>query len=309
MTAPTGAPGIAGRLARDLLLAAVSGTALILALLYAAGRYSGEIPPLGVALLFAGGVVLVGYLFARAVGSAIERYLKTEGTYQHAGAIRLILNLLIALGVVLAIFRVFGVSAETIFFGSAFAGIVLGLAAQAFLSNIFAGFTIVLSSPFRPGDRVSLISSSYGAIWPSYPHELMYPTYTGTVLDIGVFYTQLRLDSGRLARVPNAVVLSALVVNLSTSSGRAQRIRLTFPLATPVGLLDDLLPELAAEFARPGSDLPPPRAEVADVGPVTWDGVIVVWTREPNEELVRDRVLRVALRRLGEGTARPAPAR
>ena len=307
MASSSGLQAIARRLALDLLIVAASGAALTVALLFATGRFSSEIPSIDVALLFAGAVVVVGYLFARALSSAVERYLRAEGTYQHAGGVRLVLNLIVALGVVLALFRVFGVSIETIFFGSAFAGIVLGLAAQAFLSNVFAGLSIVLSSPFRAGDHVVLISANYGAIGPSYPHELMYSTYAGTVVDIGVFYTQLRLDTGELARVPNSVVLSALVVDQGASSAHGQRVRMSFASSTPPRLLDELLPELTAEFAGPGSELPPPRVEVADIGPASWDGVVVVWTRERNEALVRDRVLRVVLGRVATLGPRPAP--
>ena len=50
--------------------------------------------------------------------------------------------------------------------------------------------------PRRPGDRVAFVTSSYGALAPSYPHEMMYPGYSGTVRDVGLIYTVIELDGG-----------------------------------------------------------------------------------------------------------------
>ncbi len=253
--------------------------------------------------LEAGAIVLVTVLVARAVTAATNALLARHNGVSRGHAVRLFLNLLILVAAVLALFKLAGVSLESIFLGSALAGIVLGLAAQTVLANVFAGLLLVVADPFRPGDRISLVSSSYGAIWPSYPHEMMYPTYSGTVEDVGLIYTLLRLDSGSSAKVPNSVVIGALVVHTSAGTPRSQRVRMTFPSATPVASVEEAVAALDRGGVPSPAGYPSPRVEVADIGPTTWDGVVVLWTAVAEENVVRDAVLRTVLARL----AAPSP--
>jgi small-conductance mechanosensitive channel len=249
-------------------------------------------------LLEAGGILAVAFLVGRAVTGAANAVMARQGVASRAHAVRLFLNLLIAIGAVFALFRLAGVSIESIFLGSALAGIVLGLAAQTVLANVFAGLLLVVADPFRPGDQVAIVSGSYGAISPSYPHEMMYPSYTGTVDDVGLIYTVLRLDSGGKAQVPNSVVLGALVLRRSTGVARSVRVRMTFPLTVGVPAVESALADVAAKLPRPSPLTPVPHLEVADISATTWDGVAVVWTAVPDEAAVRDTVLRSVLARL-----------
>ncbi len=258
---------------------------------------------IGLLVLGAGAIVLVTYLVARAVTAATNALLARHSGVTRGHAVRLFLNLLILVGAVLALFKLAGVSLESIFLGSALAGIVLGLAAQTVLANVFAGLLLVVSDPFRPGDRISLVSSSYGAIWPSYPHEMLYPSYSGTVEDVGLIYTRLRLDSGSSAKIPNGVVIGALVVHTSAGTPRSQRVRMTFPSALPVASVEAAVAALDPARVSSPAGRPPPRIEVADIGPTTWDGVVVLWTTDAEENVVRDAVLRSVL----AGLAAPPP--
>ena len=254
-----------------------------------------SIPIVDYELLESGAILAVAYLFARSIAYAIEAHHRQEHVVTPAYSVRLFLDLLIAAIVILLLFLVFGADVQSIFFGSAFLGIVLGLAAQTVLSNVFAGVTLAVSGPFRPGDRISLISSSYGALGPTHAHETLYPAYTGTVRATGLIYTTLQLDTGRIARIPNSVALQALVVNLTQTPFHSQRVRVTLPLAVPMSLFDELLTEYSRKFQPAGQGVPAPRVEVAEIGPSTWDAVVVLWTVESNEELIRDRVLRLLL--------------
>jgi small conductance mechanosensitive channel len=247
-------------------------------------------------------ILLVGFFAARLFGTAIRTYLQYIGNVTHATAVRFLVNILVAMGVTAALLHVFNVSLGNLLLSSAFAGIVIGLAAQTVLANVFAGLLIVLSTPFRVGDRIGLISSSYGALAPTYPHELTYPTYSGTVRAIGLIYTDMRLDSGRVAKIPNQVLLGALILNLSHASPRGYRIRVTFDRKVPVGRLEEALAEYV-KLHPPIPGYPEPHVEVADVGPSTWDGVVVLWSNEATEESIRDAVLRRVLTKVATPAA------
>jgi small-conductance mechanosensitive channel len=249
-------------------------------------------------------VLLVAWVVARSVTSASNAVLERQGIASRSHAARLFLNLLVAVAAVLVLFNLAGVSAESLFLGSAFAGIVLGLAAQTVLANVFAGLLIVLADPYRPGDRVSFVTSSYGALAPSYPHEMMYPGYTGTVRDVGLIYTIIELDSGGLAKFPNGIVLNALSLHQLPGMARSFRIRMTFPQSISVARVESAVSRLPMNLSGMPSGSPPPRFEVTDLSEKTWDGTIVVWSTTFDEGKVRDAVLRQVLAELptGQGT-------
>ena len=255
--------------------------------------------------LEAGAVLLVAYVVAQSVTRASDAVLERRGISTRSHAVRLFLNLIVAIAAILVLFNLAGVSAESLFLGSAFAGIVIGLAAQTVLANVFAGLLIVLADPYRPGDRVSFVTSSYGALSPSYPHEMMYPGYSGTVRDVGLIYTIVELDGGGLAKFPNGIVLNALSLHQLPGSSRSVRVRMTFPQSISVATVEAALGDLANAVPGVGPTLPRPRLEVADISEKTWDAVVVVWSTVFDEGKVRDAVLRSVL----SGLAAPPTGR
>jgi len=291
-------------LARDLLATAALAVGLYVVLILLPGRVLPRLTGTEVLLLEAGGVVLVAYLVARAVTSAATAVILRRGEFARGHAVRLFLNLLIAVAAVLALSKIAGVSAESILLGSAFAGIVLGLAAQTVLANVFAGLLLVVADPFRPGDRVNFVSWTYGILPPSYPHESIVPGYTGTIVDVGLVYTVLALDSGGLAKLPNSIVMAGLVIE--APGPRAQRIRMTFPLSVPVATVEAALADVGRALPPPAG-APAPRFELADVGATSWDGVFVLWTPDPSVPSIRDRVLRAVVAHLAPAPGAPRP--
>jgi hypothetical protein len=75
-------------------------------------------------------------------------------------------------------------------------GILVGIAGQQTLANVFAGLVLLLSRPFGVGDMIRLRSGALGG------------QLEGTVTEIGITYLQLETPDGVL-HVPNAQVLAA----------------------------------------------------------------------------------------------------
>jgi moderate conductance mechanosensitive channel len=84
--------------------------------------------------------------------------------------------------------------------GASVVSIVFGLAAQATLSNVVAGFSLVLYRPIRVGDRVQLNT----------PKGLV----TATVKIISLGYTILSDTDSNQIYVPNSVMISTIVIRL-----------------------------------------------------------------------------------------------
>lgn len=82
--------------------------------------------------------------------------------------------------------------------GGAFVTIIITIAGQQSLSNVFAGLVLLLSRPFQVGDAILLRSGALSG------------QLEGTVTEIGITY--LRLDTGNgVMLLPNSQVLAAAV--------------------------------------------------------------------------------------------------
>lgn len=82
--------------------------------------------------------------------------------------------------------------------GGVLTSVLVGIAAQQSLSNLFAGMVLLIARPFRVGDRIQLRTSTLGG------------QLDGTVTEIGVTY--VRFDVGdTVLSIPNATILAAAV--------------------------------------------------------------------------------------------------
>lgn len=243
-------------------------------------------------------ILLVGLLFTRALNRAIRGYSVGRFATKQASGVRLIVVLAMGLIVLAAVLSLFGVSVSSIFLGSTFIGVIVGLAGQTVFSNVLAGLTLFFTRPFRTGDRIGLINSSFGVVAPSYAHELQFPAYIGTVHDIGLVYTVLELDGGRVTEVANSFLLNSVIINFSRSSTLQHRIRMTFSLSVPLQMIQSVIGD--QKFCAPPNEFPvfAPRVEVSDIGKETWDATVVLTCNEPDDSRIRDRVLRNVLDRL-----------
>ncbi|HZY70560.1 MAG TPA: mechanosensitive ion channel family protein [Thermoplasmata archaeon] len=257
-------------------------------------------------LIEAAAIIFVGYLFGRAFRRAVEAAMGAVGHVRGIPSVHLLIQVVVGALVFLALLTIFGVTnVSSILTGSAFVGIVLGLAGQTVLGNIFAGFIIVLAGPFHPGERIGLMLPGYPALAPTYAHELLLPQLRGVVRDVGLFYTVVQLDEGRLTRIPNGVVYASVVTNLTGPQAHLVRVRATLPRTTPVSLLEEAVRAYAQAHPTASDAVPQPRVLIVDLSPTTWDGVVEVWTPAAREDVVRDAVLREVVR-LGGIAATPA---
>lgn len=112
------------------------------------------------------------------------------------------LNLFLAFGyayLLLVALALLHVNLSGILVGGAVTGIVLGIAAQSALGNLFGGMLVLLLHPYSVGERITVRSSSFGGV-----------EYSGTVREVTLFYTSLDADGGRLV-IPNSLTVASVV--------------------------------------------------------------------------------------------------
>src|SRR5919199_179897 len=108
-----------------------------------------------------------------------------------AGAIIIVIGVALAVAQFTELHRV----ASTILASSAIAAAVIGFAARQVLANAIAGLVIAITQPLRIGDLVT------------------FEDQTGTVEDISLTYTWLRMGSGARLIVPNERLAAGVLRN------------------------------------------------------------------------------------------------
>lgn len=144
-------------------------------------------------------LVLLGWTLARSLGTGLAPTLFRRLDPGTAGTVGFLIRLLTILAMVVVALRIAGLDAETLAVGGAFTAVVLGLAAQQTLGNLFAGLVLLSTRPFRVGERVRLVGGA------------MAGHVEGVVGTLGLFYTTL-IDGADRIMVPNSVLLQLAVV-------------------------------------------------------------------------------------------------
>jgi small-conductance mechanosensitive channel len=174
---------------------------------------------------------LVGFLRA---------FVVTENRPREGKLVQDLLAGVIYLAALLAIIAyVFDLPIKGLLATSGVIAIVLGLALQSTLSDLFSGIVLNFSRPYRPGDWISIDGST-----------------DGRVLEINWRATHVLTAKRDLAIVPNSTIAKAKIVNASSPSGihgMTVTIQLDakFPPATSTEILQQAILNTSLILATP----------------------------------------------------------
>jgi small-conductance mechanosensitive channel len=144
---------------------------------------------------------IFGWTLARALGQGVAPALFRRMEPGTAGTVGFMVRLLTIVAMVVVALRIAGLDARALAVGGAFTAVVLGLAAQQTLGNVFAGTVLLSARPFRVGERVRLTGG------------ILAGSVEGVVSSQGLFYTTL-LSGGDRTLIPNSAMLQLAVVPL-----------------------------------------------------------------------------------------------
>jgi small conductance mechanosensitive channel len=242
-------------------------------------------------------ILLVGgYLGIRIFTAIVFRVAQPTLGLTRGRGVKNFLQIVGGIILILVAFSLFNYDITGALLAGGFTAIVLGLAAQQVLGNIFGGISLLFTRPFEIGDRITMVNSSYGLMAPSYPHEAIYPGYTGIVADVGVFYTTILLDEGVPTVVPNAQMINSLILNHSKVRIRTVRIRIDVDRKIPFNQFQSALMS-AIKSKQEDSIIHQKKIsiEIIDTSLGTYQVLITVWARSELEEPVRSQILQDAL--------------
>jgi small-conductance mechanosensitive channel len=117
----------------------------------------------------------------------------------HAGVLRYALALVGIFAILTFSLAIARIDVKELLVSGAVLGVVLGIAAQQSLANLFAGLVLLFAHPFRVGSRIRLRAGALGG------------PIDGLVSDIGLTYVRLETEEGP-ALLPNMQALAAVVL-------------------------------------------------------------------------------------------------
>lgn len=140
----------------------------------------------------------IAYWYGKEVTSKTE----TELDEKFLSFFRALANIIITAIAIVIFLGHFGIEPSALVATLGIGSLAVALAAQETLSDIIAGFMILLDQPFAIGDRVELLDID---TW-------------GDVTEIGLRSTRILTRDNRMVTVPNSVIGKGLIVNYSDPS-------------------------------------------------------------------------------------------
>ncbi|BCU66809.1 mechanosensitive ion channel protein MscS [Sulfolobales archaeon HS-7] len=245
------------------------------------------------AVIIAGG----GTVITLFLSSMMKRLSDVVGE-ANSSVLQFLVRLLGFIITAVALLSLFKVSADLAYFGGTAIGLILGLASQDVLSNIFGGLVILFSRPFKVGDRVTISTWQYGLLAPTYQpkfwsNDFLIPGYTGRITEIALMYTTVITDENIPLKIPNSIMVQAAVFIHGANEHRVVRTKYEIP--------KDIEPDLAiSELKRELSKLDvfarEPEIRILDTTLNTYVIVIEALCKGEFEEPPRSEIIKIVMR-------------
>ncbi len=132
----------------------------------------------------------------------------------------------------------FGVQTASIIATLGAAGLAIGLALQGTLQNIAAGIMLLVLRPFRVGEYIDT-----GAI-------------SGTIIEIGLFATELRTPDGLYRLAPNSTLWNVPITNFSREATRRFEFKIGIGYDDDIDLAESIMRDHAESDPRVLKDPP-----------------------------------------------------
>jgi small-conductance mechanosensitive channel len=158
-------------------------------------------------------LVILGWAIARDLGRGLGPALFRRLDPATAGTVGFLIRLATVVIALVVALEVAGIEAKTLALGGAFTAVILGLAAQQTLGNLFAGTVLLSARPFRVGERVRLQGGGLAG------------QIEGIVSSLGLLYTTFATGEDSIM-VPNSVVLNVAILPLREPEAVNLRARL-----------------------------------------------------------------------------------
>ncbi|AVF35325.1 small-conductance mechanosensitive channel MscS [Rahnella sikkimica] len=178
-------------------------------------------------------ILCIGFFVARMAAAGLRRLLtarKVDKTVIQFCS-TLLRYTLLAFTVIAALGRI-GVETSSIIAVVGAAGLAIGLSLQGSLANFAAGILLVSLRPFRAGEYVDLAGVA------------------GTVEEVHIFSTTLRMSDNKIVIVPNGKVIAGNIINFSRQQHRRVDITVGVSYSTDINNIKKILNKVVTADKR-----------------------------------------------------------
>lgn len=137
-------------------------------------------------------------------------------------------------------------------------GLAVSLAVQNSLSNVAGGIQVLGSKPFVVGDFVEA-----GGV-------------SGTVAEIGIFYTKIHTGDNKLIQVPNSQIANEKIINYTTEKERRVDLKFTTSYDAPMETVKKTIEEVVGSHALV-QVTPAPFVRVSNYGDSAIEYTVRAW--------------------------------
>jgi small-conductance mechanosensitive channel len=135
---------------------------------------------------------------ARSSAAELDALARWRGGQTAGSALRMLVTGFGYAIALLGMLSMLSISVGHLLLGGAIAGVVIGIAAQQSLGNVFAGLVLLVARPFAVGNRIRIRSGALGG------------EFYGIVTSVSLTYVSVLTEDGML-KVPNSSLLAAAV--------------------------------------------------------------------------------------------------
>lgn len=137
-------------------------------------------------------------------------------------------------------------------------GLAVSLAVQNSLSNVAGGIQVLGSKPFVVGDYVEA-----GGV-------------SGTVSDVGIFYTRIKTNDNKLIQVPNSQIANEKIINYTAEDERRVDLKFTASYDAPVEAVKKTIEDVVGSHALV-QVTPAPFVRVSNYGDFAIEYTVRAW--------------------------------
>lgn len=148
-------------------------------------------------------ILVVGILAIRILMALVQKVLNGTKLEKAAhGLIKSVIRVVLYILLGLMVADRLGIDVTGVVALASVLTLAVSLSVQNMLTNVFGGFTLLYTHPFKSGDYVEVAGKS------------------GTVLEISMTYTKLATPDNKIISIPNSSVVSGDIINYTVSGTR-----------------------------------------------------------------------------------------
>ena len=205
-------------------------------------------------------LLVIGLLIIRIVMKVISKLLeKTHLEKAAHGLVKSVARVVLYVLLGLMVADKLGIDVTSIVALASVLTLAISLSVQNILTNVFGGFTLLYTHPFKSGDFVEVAGKS------------------GTVQEIGMAYTKLSTPDNKIISIPNSSVVAGDIINYTVSGTRRVDVAVQAVYSEPSQKVIDALVR-AGTVDKVMLD-PAPAAVISSYGEGAIQYSLRVWTK------------------------------